>query len=250
MSKKHPVFVIWLFIVLALIGLISSVTLLIEPKLVYKIKWSDVTSAQTVSDSLWHVLRPLATELDVLVIGLAEPEDLKSNPWLRHFLHSWPHKKNGIWVHNEILSWAGNEDIAKSLLSTDVIHFFPREKGAALALSLLSEEQPHPTLVLAPVAEAAFFVSDNLGHQLGQSLKTLHLLVARPPSSEDLQRWPCQPAASQQSPLRLGCEVIKLSQVHRKKIDKTQSWGFLLTQMGERDYLLLWKKGPLAQPVE
>ncbi|MCX7674609.1 MAG: hypothetical protein N2Z70_02115 [Bdellovibrionaceae bacterium] len=250
MSKKHPVFVIWLFIVLALIGLISSVTLLIEPKLVYKIKWSDVASAQTVSDSLWHVLRPLTANLDVLVIGLAEPEDFKGNPWLRALLKGWPYKKNTIWVHNELVTWAGSEDTAKSQLSTDAITVFPREKGAALALNLMSDEQSLPTLVLAPIAEAAFFVSDSLGYQLGKGLKTLHLLVGRTPGPEDLQRWPCQPAASLQSPLRLGCEVIKLSQVHRKKIDKTQAWGFLLTQMGERDYLLLWKKGPLAQPVE
>jgi hypothetical protein len=242
MSKKQYFF-ISSFIILALVGIVWSVVLLMDPKAIPKIKWSSIKTEERIGVGLGHILKPQMEESQFVIIGVPTNEP----KWIR-ILALIARKVKvmkpsvQIWVAEELVE-------VSNLLEGSSVKIFSTNDPPAVLYSDLGkvflQDQESPHLLLTGLVDASSFNEDGRGGWLrANQKKSIHLLFADVIQSRDSESQallPCDTSGRKFAVGRLGCDILSLSRLNYRKIKKTEGWGFATSQISERDFLTVVK---------
>jgi hypothetical protein len=242
MSKKQY-FVISSLVIIALIGLVWSVLLLMEPKAIPKIKWSSIKTEERIREGLGHILKPQIEQSQFVILGVPSDE-LK---WIR--ISGLVAQKIQV-LKPRLQIWAAEELIEVSnFLEGSAVKTFSMKDSPAASYSDLGkvflQDQDSTLLVLTGLLDASSFNEEGRGGWLrANQKKSIHLLFAdvipnREQESEAL--LPCDTSGKKFAVGRLGCEILNLSRLNYRKIKKTEGLGFATSQISERDVLTVVK---------
>lgn len=241
MTKKHYFF-LTLSIALVIGGFGWTALQLLEPKAIPKIKWSVVQEPEKFAVSQEFRLHDEIKNAEWIVIGLPDNRKL----WAQQVIYFLQTLKTDytLWVANE--ADFKEQPIWPQPPKTFSWSETPGDESTELGQSMIGSQNnlASPHVLVTSTMDALSFNEGSRGYWLRLNhKKSVHLIwseVLQKREDEATMAIPCDTSGKQFAIGRLGCEILNLSRLNYRKIKKSgEGWGFIMSQISERDFLAL-----------
>lgn len=238
MTKKQY-FYLTLSMALVIGGFGWTALQLMEPKAIPKIKWSVVPEVQKFAISQEFRLHDEIKNVNWVVIGIPDTRSI----WAQQVMYfaSTYQGPFTLWVADEM-------EFKESLATNVMIKKFswsetPGDEQTELG-KMMQNNQSGRHILVTSTMDALSFNEGSRGYWLRLNhKKSLHLIwsdIIEKREQEASLTIPCDTSGKQFAIGRLGCEILNLSRLNYQKIKKSGvGWGFVMSQISERDYLAL-----------
>lgn len=241
MTKKHY-FYLTLSIALVIGGFGWTALQLMEPKAIPKIKWSVVQEPQKFAVSQEFRMHDEIKNADWIVIGIPDNREIWTQQ-ISYFIQALQEERT-IWVADEA-------DFREPLNGGQPVKRFswseaPGDEATDLGQSMRADKLgvTGRHILITSTMDALSFNEGSRGYWLRLNhKKSFHLIwseIIEKREQEAAMTIPCDTSGKQFAIGRLGCEILNLSRLNYRKIKKSGTgWGFVMSQISERDYLAL-----------
>lgn len=257
MSKKQY-FWISSFVILTLVGSVWAAFRLLEPKAIPKIKWSVVSGGQRSIDAIQFSLKPKLESTQFILVGVPG-----NHPKWISLLENFVNNQLAIQPRLEVFAL---EDIKSSLelsfqSKVQLFDLTDSPDSPFTTLGKIFKSNPEASkkfLILTSLVDSLSFNPDSRGGWLrGNNRNSIHIQFAEAISnrSEEVKaEYTCDTSGKLFALGRIGCEILNLSRLNYRKMAKKEGFGFVMSQISERDYLAIFrfqdKLADSAQTIE